>query len=77
MSAINVEISPAKLKKARGTRSRQEVADAVGSSRQHLWMIEEGKHSPNADLLAKLCVLYGVQITELTRAETNGKRKAA
>ena len=76
MSAINIEISPAKLKKARGKRSRKEVAEAIGSSRQRLWQIEEGKHSPNADTLAKLCILYGVQITDITRAESNGKKKA-
>lgn len=77
MSTISVEISPAKLKKARGKLKQAHVARMVGIHRQHLWGIENGDCRPSADVLARLCVLYGVEISDLTRAETNGKRKAA
>lgn len=77
MSAINIEISPAKLKAARGRRVQAHVAKAVGIARQHLSSIEAGKTRPNADVLARLCLLYGVEISDLTRAATNGKRKPA
>jgi transcriptional regulator with XRE-family HTH domain len=77
MSVINAEISPIKLKKARGKRPMKEVASAVGITRQHLWLIESGECTPGGDILARLCILYGVRIADLTRAETNGKKKAA
>lgn len=77
MSVISVEISPIKLKRARTKHSQTEAAKLVGISRQHLNQIESGKCRPNSDVLARLCILYGVGISDLTRAETNGKKKAA
>jgi DNA-binding XRE family transcriptional regulator len=78
MSAvIKIEISPTKLKQARGKVGLSHAAKTVGISRQHLWAIENGDIRPNSDVLARLCVLYDVEIGDLTRASTNGKKKAA
>jgi DNA-binding XRE family transcriptional regulator len=77
MSAtVNIEISGPKLKKARGKMAMAHAAKAVGISRQHLFQIENDQCRANGDVVARLCVLYGVRISDLTRAETNGKRKA-
>lgn len=77
MSAvIKIHVSPVKLKRARGDRVQARVAKQIGVSRQHLSQIENGKLRPNADLLARLCLLYNVEIGDLTIA-TNGKKKAA
>lgn len=73
-TAIKIEISPPKLRQARGRRVASHVAKTIGISRQHLFSIEKGDTRPNADVLARLCLLYGVEIGELTRASTNGKR---
>lgn len=70
-ATIRIEISPDKLKKARGKRIQSQVARAVGVSRQHLSLIEAGKTRPNSDVLARLCLLYGVEIHELTRTLSN------
>jgi DNA-binding XRE family transcriptional regulator len=64
---IKLEISPPKLLRARGKRSRDEVAGAVGITRQHLWLIETGKSRPSAEIVARLCCLYGVEIRDLVR----------
>ena len=64
---IKLEISPPKLLRARGERSRDEVARAVGISRQHLWLIETGKCRPSAEVVARLCYLYGIEIRDLVR----------
>lgn len=74
---INLEISPIKLKKARGKLKQAHVARMVGIHRQHLWGIEKGNCRPSADVLARLCALYGVEVSDLTRIETNGKRNGA
>lgn len=67
MQIINLEVSAIKLRKARGKRRAVEVADAIGISRQHLWLIENGRAKPSADTLVKLCALYGLPIHQVTR----------
>ena len=74
---IKIEISPPKIKQARGKVGLSHAARTVGISRQHLWAIENGDVRPNSDVLARLCILYGVEINDLTRQSTNGKKKAA
>lgn len=76
MSATSLEISPAKLRDARGSRTQEFVADHVGVSRQYLSMIENGRCTPGGNLLIKLCELYDVALSDLT-AKVNGKKKAA
>lgn len=67
MQMVSIEISPHKLRRARGKRKAGEVAQASGISRQHLWLIETGRSKPSAEIIAKLCVLYGVGIHDLVR----------
>lgn len=74
-AAIDVSISPEKLRKARGSRTQEFVADMIGITRQYLYKVESGECTPGGDILAKLCRLYDVEISELT--QTNGKKKAA
>jgi len=74
MSAINVKISPEKLREARGNRTQEFVAEAVGVSRQYLSMIENGVCVPGGSLLIKLCSLYDVEFSDLI--QSNGKKKA-
>lgn len=73
----NISVDFSKLKDARGERSQQAVAEAVGISRQHLWRIEEGRQKPGSEVLAKLCWLYDLKISDITNGFVNGKRKAA
>jgi DNA-binding XRE family transcriptional regulator len=70
-------INSTKLRDARGSRSVTAVAEAIGISRQHLWQIETGKRKPGSVILAKLCWLYDLDISDVAKGFTNGKRKAA
>lgn len=53
------------LKEARELRgiSIQELADAVGYSKNTITRIEEGKFSPGADQLYLICEKIGIKIT--------------
>lgn len=74
-SAISLELSPEKLRKARGSRTQLFVAQTVGITRQYLSKIESGECTPGGDILVKLCAFYDVELSELT--QTNGKKRAA
>lgn len=65
-SLIGITIDPEALKRARGARSLAEVARQIGKSRQHIWNYENGVLPPS-DVLARLCELYGVEISQLTK----------
>lgn len=75
MGATNIEISPEKLCEARGNRTQEYVAEAVGVTRQYLSMIENGKCTPGGKLLIKLCALYDVELSNLI-VKSNGKKAA-
>jgi transcriptional regulator with XRE-family HTH domain len=46
--------------------SLQDVADAVGVSKAHVWELETGKsRNPSADLLIKLAKHFGVPVAQL------------
>jgi transcriptional regulator with XRE-family HTH domain len=64
-----VEIDPAKLTEARGQLTPGQVAHAVGISNQHLWNMENGKSKPSADVLIRLCLLYGKDCRFLANIE--------
>jgi hypothetical protein len=65
--SLKIEISPAKLRGARGTRSPGEVARMLGISYQYLHMIESGKRNVPSSVLVKMCKLYAIEnILELT-----------
>lgn len=60
-----IKIDHEKLRKARGSRNPSVVASELGISRQRLWQIERGEGSPSADVLARMCELYGKQVKDL------------
>jgi transcriptional regulator with XRE-family HTH domain len=65
----------ARLKEARlrSGKSLQEVADAIGASKAHLWDLEMGKSkNPSIDLLRKLSDYLNVSITRLVGEEDAG-----
>ena len=59
MNAIEVG---ERLRKLRGERSAQSVADAVGISRSALAMYEIGARTPRDEVKIRLCNYYGVSI---------------
>ena len=67
MLNLDVEISPHKLRRARGKRTVVDVSKGTGISRQTLYNIESGRTKPAADILVRLCLFYNVQLTDLLR----------
>jgi Zn-dependent peptidase ImmA (M78 family) len=58
---------PGQLKqlRLRKGRSLQQVADAVGVSKPHIWEVEAGKSNASLDLVTKLAKYFGVSISAL------------
>lgn len=73
MSVKELEIDAARLKKARGQRKMQEVAETIGITRQYLWKLETGLSAPSGKILAQLCWLYDKKIEDFT-VKTNGHK---
>lgn len=47
-------------------KSLQQVADAVGASKAHIWELETGKsHNPSLDLLKRLAEYFKVTVAAL------------
>ena len=67
MSVRELEIDALRLKKARGSRTVEDVAKAIGISRQHLWLLESGRCEPSATILAQLSWLYDKKIEYFMR----------
>lgn len=67
MLEIALEVDHDKLRMARKNRSLAAVAKSIGMTRQGLWQIETGRCKPSSDTLAKLCFLYGVEISDVTK----------
>lgn len=55
---MNTKIMAEKLRKLRGTKSRQEVAKACGISTSALAMYEAGERVPRDDIKIKLAKYY-------------------
>jgi transcriptional regulator with XRE-family HTH domain len=53
--------------------SIQEVATKIGVTRAYLSNIERGKAWPNAQVLAKLCALYGVGVGDILEFTSEDK----
>lgn len=69
-----------KLKELRVKKktSLQEVADAVGVSKAHIWELERGTSSnPGVDLLQKLATYFDVTVAFLTDGSFSKKDAAA
>lgn len=63
-----------KLKELRiaKNKSLQEVADAVGVSKAHLWDIEKGKsNNPSLDLITGLAGYFKISVAELVGEDPN------
>lgn len=61
-----ITIIPEKLRIARGEMSQTEAAKLVGIYKQRLYAYETGKDNCPADVLARLCQLYGKPIEFFT-----------
>lgn len=59
----------AKLRACRGSRTREEVANAVGVSLSAIQMYENGGRVPRDETKKKLADLYGVTVQELFFAQ--------
>lgn len=73
MSVKELEIDAARLKKARGDRKAADVAETIGITRQHLWLLETGRCAPSGKILAQLCWLYGKEVKDFT-TKSNGHK---
>ena len=65
----------AKLKdlRVRHRQSLQEVADAVGASKTHVWDLETGRSSnPSIELLTKLANHFKIRIADLVGENPEG-----
>lgn len=64
-----IGIDSTRLKKARQKAglSQSEVAAQVGVGKAAISKIELGQALPSADVLARLCKLYSLEIAELSR----------
>lgn len=58
-------ISPEKLKKARGIRSRSGVAKEIGVTRQQIFYYEKGISEPPLSVVSKMLFLYGVKFEDI------------
>src|SRR5258708_6432953 len=59
---IAAQLKQLRLRKG---RSLQQVADAVGVSKPHIWEIESGRSNASLDLVAKLAKYFGISIGAL------------
>ena len=68
MDLTDIDINPAKLREAREKKgfSQQKVAEAVGVQKAAISKIELGQGLPSANILARLCELYEVEISQIT-----------
>ena len=67
MDVTDIDIDPAKLRQARERKgfSQAQVAQAVGLQKAAISKIEVGQGLPSANILARLCELYGVEIGDI------------
>lgn len=68
MDVSNIDIDAAKLREARERKgfSQAKVAEAVGLKKAAISKIEVGAGLPSANILARLCELYDVEIGDIT-----------
>ena len=59
------------LRELRGTRTREEVAEALGISQSALAMYEQGERIPRDNIKIRLANFYGKSITDIFFAESN------
>lgn len=66
-----INVDPAKLRKAREAAgfTQEAAGESVGVVKQTISNIECGVMLPSANILARLCALYGVDIQDITTAK--------
>ena len=65
--ALGSKLTALRLKKG---ASLQEVADAVGVSKAHIWELEKGRSkNPSADLIKRLADYFGQDLEFLVGSE--------
>jgi transcriptional regulator with XRE-family HTH domain len=65
--ALGAKLTALRLKKG---ASLQEVADAVGVSKAHVWELEKGRSkNPSADLIKRLADYFGQDVDFLVDSE--------
>jgi transcriptional regulator with XRE-family HTH domain len=56
----------------RNNKSLQDVADAVGASKPHIWDLEKGKSSnPSLDLITGIASYFQVSVAEMVGEDPN------
>jgi transcriptional regulator with XRE-family HTH domain len=61
----------------RSGKSLQQVADAIGASKAHIWELEANRSkNPSLDLLQKLASYYGVTVAYLIEEPEDNLSKA-
>src|SRR5438105_1154543 len=73
MGEQNVAIGPKlKVLRIKKNKSLQEVADAVGASKAHIWDLEKGNsRNPSMDLLTKIASFFQISVAELVGEDPN------
>lgn len=65
--SIGARLKQLRIKK---NKSLQDVADAVGASKAHIWELERGgTKNPSMDLLTKLAKFFDVSVSNLVGEE--------
>lgn len=66
-----IAVDPAKLREARADAglTQEQAAEAVGVIKQTISNIECGVSLPSANLLARMCALYRVDLADITNAK--------
>jgi len=79
MDVTDIDIDPAKLREAREKRglSQAKAAQSVGVQKAAISKVELGQGLPSANILARLCELYGVSISEITNRSVTATTDAA
>ena len=73
--SLGVRLKELRIKKG---KSLQEVADAVGASKAHVWDMETGRSkNPSIELLLKLAKFFGVGIADLVGENPNAEEEGS
>jgi len=66
-----------KLKRARGLRTQQEIADAAGITVRHLIRLESGLHIPTDRVIARLSLALGEPVESFQDAPGRDRASAS
>ena len=69
LTAIGIDVSKLRKARDRSGLTQSAVARAVGVQKAAISKIECGLALPSADVLVRLCKLYQVELSEITRRQ--------